>query len=299
MSDFTSDFWHWFIVIGTLGGISLVTFVLYSNSKVKLEKGQNAKATGHVWDDIKELNTPLPKWWSNLFYSSIIFALVYLVLYPGLGTYKGVLNWTQIGQYSDEIKYAEENYNPLFEKYRNTDLKELATNDEAMKTGGRLFGAYCSVCHGSDARGAKGFPNLRDDEWLWGGNPEQIKSTILNGRHGTMPAWGGVLGDKGVEEVGAYVMSLSGRSVDKTKVAAGKARFAMCVGCHGVDGKGNVALGAPNLTNKSWTYGGSPKSIKRSIAHGRTGTMPAHKDFLGESRVHVLAAYVLSLSEKK
>ena len=299
MSDFTSDFWHWFIVIITLGSISWTAFLLYSNSKVKLEKGQDVKSTGHVWDGIEELNTPLPKWWSNLFYITIIFALIYLVLYPGLGTYKGALNWTQVGQYNDEIKYAEENYNPLFEKYRNTGLKELATNDEAMKTGERLFSAYCSVCHGSDARGAKGFPNLRDDEWLWGGSPEQIKDSILNGRHGTMPAWSTTLGDKGVEEVSAHVMNLSGRSVDQTKAAAGKAHFAMCVGCHGVDGKGNVALGAPDLTNKSWTYGGSPKSIQRSIANGRTGIMPAHKDFLGESRVHVLAAYVLSLSEKK
>ncbi len=155
----------------------------------------------------------------------------------------------------------------IFEKYRNTEIKKLAKNDEAMKTGARLFSAYCSVCHGSDARGAKGFPNLRDDEWLWGGSTKQIKESILNGRRASMPAWGGALGDKGVEEVSAYVMSLSGRSVDKTKAVAGKARFVMCVSCHGIDGKGNVALGAPDLTNKSWTYGGSrrPSGLRKTI----------------------------------
>ncbi len=299
MSDFVSDFWHWFIVLLTLGGIFWLIYLLRVNSKVKLEKGQSAKTTGHVWDDIEELNTPLPKWWANLFYLTIAFGLVYFILYPGLGSFKGVLNWTQLNQYNDEIKYAEENYNPLFKKYRNTALKELATNAEAIKTGKRLFGAYCSVCHGSDARGAKGFPNLRDDEWLWGGSPEQIKVSILNGRTGVMPGWHASLGDAGVEEVSAYVMSLSGRSVDQAKATAGKARFALCAGCHGVDGTGNTALGAPDLTNKSWTYGGSPKAIQNTISHGRTGVMPGHKDFLGEDRVHVLAAYVLSLSEKK
>lgn len=298
MSDFTSDFWHWFIIAMSLGGIYFLVTLLHSNSQIKLKKGEEAKPTGHMWDGIEELNTPLPKWWANLFYLTIIFALGYLVLYPGLGSFRGLLNWTEIGEYQAEIKQAEETYDPLFKKYREQDLLSLSHDKAAMKTGKRLFSTYCSVCHGSDARGAKGFPNLRDSDWLWGGKPEQIEASILNGRRGTMPAWKLSLGEEGIEEVTAYVMSLSGRSVDESKVAAGKIHYKNCFGCHGVEGQGNTAMGAPNLTDKTWLYGAAPSSIKHTIAEGRSGVMPAHKDFLGEDRVHVLAAYVLSLSAK-
>jgi cytochrome c oxidase cbb3-type subunit 3 len=219
-------------------------------------------------------------------------------LFPGLGAFKGFLGWTEVGQYEDEVAAADAEFGPLFAKFEQTPIPELAKDASAMAAGERLFVNYCAVCHGSDARGAAGFPNLRDDDWLYGGTPENIEATILNGRNGVMPAWEGPLGgEEGVNAVAEYVMSLSGRDVDETMAAAGKEKFAICVGCHMADGTGNQALGAPNLTDNVWLYGGSPRTIRESIAKGRNGIMPAHKDFLGTAKSHILAAYVYSLSE--
>jgi cytochrome c oxidase cbb3-type subunit 3 len=251
-----------------------------------------------VWDeDLQELNNPLPKWWLNLFYITLVFGIGYLALFPGLGTFKGLLGWTEKGQYEREIAAADKQFNPLYEKYLKEDLKQLAANPEALKTGGRLFVNYCTGCHGSDAGGGPGFPNLRDEDWLYGGDPKTIETTILNGRQGAMPAWGAVLGPDGVANVAEYVLSLSGRSVNDTIAATGKEKFMqLCVACHGPDGKGNQAMGAPNLTDNIWLYGGSKNTIMETIDKGRSGRMPAHGEFLGEAKVHLLAAYVYSLS---
>jgi len=300
MSDFTSEFWSWFIITLALGGIAGLVILLRSNSKVTLKKGETAEVTGHVWDgDLQELNNPLPMWWLVMFYLSIVFALGYLVLYPGLGNYAGVLKWTQIGEYQAEMDHADEKFGPLFAAYAQQDLPTLAKNETAMKSGRRLYLSYCAVCHGSDARGSKGFPNLRDSAWLWGGEPEQIKTSISQGRNSTMPAWN-ALGEETVDNLTEYVMSLSGRKVDQVKADAGKTFYpTMCGVCHGADATGNPLMGASNLTDKRWVYGGSPRAIKASIAEGRNGIMPAHKDFLGEDKVHVLSAYIMSLSEAK
>ncbi len=298
MADFTSTFWNWFIIVGVVGGI-IAMFIL---NRWMTEHGrkadEKAKPTGHVWDEnLQELNTPLPKWWLNLFYITLVFGIVYLVLFPGLGTYAGILGWTSKGQYEKEIDAANKEYDPLFDKYLKTDIPTLAANQDAVKTGEHLFMTYCTNCHGSDARGAKGFPNLTDNDWLYGGTPDAIQASIMNGRSGTMPAWGPVLGPDGVNNVAEYVMSLSGRKVDETAAAAGKEKFAqLCVACHGPDGKGNQMIGAPNLTDDIWLYGGSKKTIMETIEKGRQGRMPAHGEFLGESKVHLLAAYVYSLS---
>ncbi len=298
MSDFTSQFWSWYIIAIAGGGIIWLVILLRGNSKAT---GKIGEPTGHVWDeDLEELNNPLPRWWLVMFYLTIIFAVVYLILYPGMGSYKGVLNWTEKGEYEAEMAAAKAEYGPLFDKFLKQDLVAVAEDDKAVKMGERLFVTYCAVCHGSDARGARGFPNLRDHDWLYGGEPENIKASIMHGRQGTMPAWEGPLGGaEGVNNVANYVMTLAGRKVDADSAAKGKEKFDMfCAGCHMPDGTGNTMLGAPNLTNNIWLYGGSPSAIKETIAKGRSGKMPAHSEFLGEAKVHILSAYIYSLSHE-
>ena len=302
MADFNSEFWSWFISAIALGGIVWMIFLLQINNKGQLPKDGEAKPTGHVWDEnLEELNTPLPRWWLYMFYSTIVFGLVYLVLYPGLGSYPGLLGWSSVSEYETEVAKADAEYGPLYEKFLSEDLTVLASNDDAMKTGERLFVNYCAVCHGSDARGAKGFPNLRDNDWLFGNEPATIKETIMHGRTGAMPAWKDALGgDEGVVQAAEYVQKLAGRDVNAELAEQGKAKFDMfCVGCHMPEGTGNTAMGAPNLTDNIWLYGGTAKAIKASIAMGRAGRMPAHAEFLGEAKVHILAAYIYSLSNDK
>lgn len=298
MADFTSPFWSWFIAIGALGGIVAMFLLNRWMTEPRRRAEEKPKSMGHVWDEnLEELNNPLPRWWLNLFYATLVFSAVYLVLYPGLGSFAGALGWTSAGQYEKEVQATEARLSPLYEKYLKQDLAALAKDPEALKTGERLFVNYCATCHGSDARGAKGFPNLRDQDWLWGGDPQSIKTTIMNGRTGAMPAWGAVLGPEGLFNVTEYVLSLSGRKVNETAAAAGKEKYMqLCVACHGPEGKGNPALGAPNLTDDIWLYGGTQKAVMESIEKGRSGRMPAHAEFLGEAKVHVLAAYVYSLS---
>ena len=235
-----------------------------------------------------------------MFYITIAFGLVYFALYPGLGSYSGALGWSSAGQYEEEVVQADAEFGPLYDKYLKEDLAVLSGNHDAVQTGERLYVNYCAVCHGSDARGAKGFPNLRDSDWLYGDSPETIKMTIMHGRTGAMPAWEAPLGgEAGVAEVAEYVQQLAGRDVDTAVATAGKAKFDMfCVACHMADGTGSQAVGAPNLTDNVWLYGGTAKTIKASIANGRAGRMPAHSEFLGEAKVHILAAYIYSLSNQ-
>ena len=298
MSDFTSEFWSWFIIAIAGGGIVWLFYLLRGTNKAETEEGV---PTGHVWDEnLEELNNPLPRWWLIMFYITIFFSIVYLVLYPGMGTYKGLLGWSEVGEYEAEVAAADAEFGPLFAQFEQTPVAELSSDEAAMNAGERLFVNYCAVCHGSDARGASGFPNLRDNDWLYGGTPEQIEASIMHGRNGSMPAWEGPLGGaEEVNKVANYVMSIAGRDVDDDLAAAGKVKFDMfCAGCHMPDGTGNVALGAPNLTNNIWLYGGSPRTIKETIAKGREGRMPAHIEFLGKAKSHILAAYVYSLSHE-
>lgn len=298
MFDFTSGFWSWFIILLTVGSFAGVLWLILWMSEKRKEPGAKAETMGHVWDeDLAELNNPLPQWWLIMFYITIAFGAVYLLLYPGLGSFRGLLNWTQHGRYDSEMRAAEETYGPLYEGYLKQDIKTLSANPEALKTGHRLFVNYCAVCHGSDARGATGFPNLRDTDWLYGGDPMQIQASIANGRSGAMPAWEAALGKDGVFNVTEYVISLSGRPVNETAASLGREKYQqMCVACHGADGTGNTAIGAPNLADSVWLYGGSQRAVMDSIANGRQGNMPPHSEFLGEAKVHLLAAYVYSLS---
>ena len=300
MSDFTSGFWSWFIFLVVLASFALIFWLIRWTAKGKPSKTADGEVEtmGHVWDEnLEELNNPLPRWWLTMFYITLFFGAGYLVLYPGLGSFKGVLNWSQTNQYDHEINQANETYGPVYNKYLNEDVTALINDADALKIGARLYSTYCTTCHGSDARGVRGFPNLRDNDWLHGGSSENIKKTILNGRQGMMPAWEEILGNDGVFQVTEYVRSLSGREVDSVVAYQGKQMFDKnCVVCHGADGKGNQALGAPNLTDNIWLYGGTQKQIFQSIAAGRNGIMPAHKEFLGEAKVHLLATYIYGLS---
>jgi cytochrome c oxidase cbb3-type subunit 3 len=297
-----SSFWSGWIILITLGNIYACYWLVRWTTKKRPGEAASGDVTGHLWDGLEEYNNPLPRWWLWLFYITIVFSLVYLVLFPGLGTFKGVLNWgSHESQYNAEMKQAGETFDPIFKKYAAMPIEQVAKDEDARGMGRRMFLSYCSQCHGSDAAGAKGFPNLTDNDWLYGGTPEQIKQTIMMGRQGAMPPHP-ALSPEDLDKVANYIASLSGRTegVDAAKAALGKAMYPTldCVACHGVDAKGNQALGAPNLTDKTWLYGSSLDAIKETIAKGRNGKMPAHADFLGEDKVHLLAAYVYGLSHK-
>ena len=301
-----TSFWSWYITILSLGTIAALTWLLFAT-----RKGQRSdtveETTGHNYDGIEEYDNPLPSWWFMLFVATIIFALGYLVLYPGLGNWKGVLpgyedGWTGVNQWKKEMAKADEQYGPLFAKYAAMPLAEVAQDEQALKMGSRLFASNCSVCHGSDAKGSYGFPNLTDNDWLYGGEPDTIKTTILHGRTAAMPAWKDVIGEEGVKNTAAYVRSLADLKQPEgiaADLAAGQKVFETnCAVCHGADGKGLQALGAPNLTDRIWLYGSSFAQVQQSIRHGRNGQMPAQEAFLGNDKVHLLAAYVYSLSQQ-
>lgn len=323
MSSFWS-IWVTVISLGTILGCYLLLRWCLLN-KTGVEEGDDMH---HSFDGIIELNNPLPRWWTIMFYIVLVWGLFYFIMYPGLGNWQGLLGWKSSNQniqslqesreavilaqeeakeslfgvgveYDRELRKAEERFAPIFNQYAEQPIEDLARNPEALKIGQRLFSQNCSQCHGSDARGQRGFPNLTDNDWLYGGTPEKIVETLINGRNAMMPAWLDAFGKRGVDEVVAYTLSLSGRQVDQALKDAGKARFAACAACHGPDGKGNQMIGAPNLTDNIWLYGGSADVVTETLTYGRAGVMPPFKNTLGEKKIHLVAAYVYSLSLEK
>lgn len=300
MSDFTSDFWSYYVAVTTVVSILACAVLLWAMGSKRVP-GQKAEVMGHVWDgDLEEYNNPLPNWWRWLFYITIVFGLAYLVVYPGLGSFPGTFKWTSTGQYQTEQARAAERFGPLFSKYAAMDIPAVASDHQAREIGQRLFLNYCAQCHASDARGSRGYPNLADGDWLWGGDPATIKASIVNGRNGIMPPFGAILGDEGVRDAAHYVLSLSGLTHDGLRAARGRDLYAAnCAACHGGEGRGNPVLGAPNLTDKTWLYGGGETSIAETIRKGRNNHMPAWGEFLGDAKAHVLAAYVWGLSNAR
>ncbi len=284
------------VALVALLNIAGVVLLLWS---MRRRSGEIAgETTGHVWDtDLREFNNPLPRWWFGLFVLTVIFGLVYLVVFPGLGNYRGTLGWSSERQYREQTARAEAQLARTFARFEHRSVEKLAADPDAVRVGRNLFLNNCAGCHGSDARGAPGFPNLTDRDWLWGGTPETIVQTITAGRTGVMPPWRDALGgDSGVEDVLAYVLSLGGRHVPAGYVGRGKEKFAtICIACHGADGRGNAALGAPNLTDSVWLFGGGVDTVRKSIAEGRQSQMPAFGARLGDTRIKLLAAYVVSL----
>jgi cytochrome c oxidase cbb3-type subunit 3 len=294
-----NSFWNWFVIIGTIGSILACWWLLHWTKGISNRKGDGIGSTGHIWDhDLVELNAPLPRWWLHLFNITIVFGFVYFALYPGLGNVTGFLKWTQLSQYDAEVRTLGQQQESVFAAFRGMDPQQLVASAPAREVGQRLFANSCAMCHGSDGRGAPGFPNLADDDWLYGGSFEQILASINQGRRGVMPTMGAALGEQGVLEVSVYVQQLAGQKADPTLASAGQVRFnTLCVACHGVDGTGNPALGAPNLTDNTWLYGGTPETLAATISNGRNGNMPAHESLLNEDRRRLLAAYVAGLSQ--
>ena len=292
-----ASFWSYWIIILTTVTIVGISWILFANRK--REQQSTEKTTGHVYDGIEELDNPLPAWWFYMFVITIVWGIGYLIVYPGMGNYAGAIGWTQVGQYDKEVAAAEEKYRDMRDRYLALPVEEIAVDPAVRKMGMRLFANNCAQCHGADAGGAYGFPNLRDDDWIYGGDAATIKATLVNGRQAVMPAWGSVVGDEGIADVTQYVLSLNGRDVDSARAEAGKTVFqTYCVACHGADGTGNPALGAPNLTNGVWLYGGSAEQISQTLHAGRNGMMPAFKDTLSEDKIHILTAYVYGLNKQ-
>ncbi len=291
-----TSFWSYWVIILTVVSIAGITWILLANRKTTQRNEENT--TGHVYDGIEEYDNPLPAWWFYMYVISIIWAVGYLVAYPGMGNFPGVLGWTQLGQHEAEVSKADARFSGMRDKYLALPIEEIATDPVVRKMGQRMFGNNCAQCHGADAKGRYGFPNLTDNDWIFGGSPDDIKTSITDGRQAAMPAWGTIVGDAGVLNVTAYVSSLNGREEAAEKVQAGEKVFqTYCVACHGAEGKGTPALGAPNLTNGIWLYGGTDTQISHSVRAGRNGVMPAHKALLSEDKIHILAAYVYGLSQ--
>ena len=299
MSDFVNNFWSVYVAAITLIGIfgCLLLLILVARKKVD-SAGDNT--TGHVWDeDLRELNNPMPKWWMGLFVITVIFGLGYLAAYPGLGAFNGKLDWSQNGAYEREMAKAKADLEPMYAKFTSMPTEEMAKDPQAMAIGERLFMNNCAQCHGSDARGSKSFPNLVDGDWLHGGSPEKIKETISNGRIGMMPPMAAAVGTADdVRNVANYVLSLSGSPHDAVKASLGKSKFVACAACHGMDGKGNPALGAPNLSDDIWLHGWGEAAIVNIVNNGKHNEMPAQKEKLTEAQIAVLASYVWGLSHK-
>ena len=291
-----SNAWSWYVIIGTAVTLAACFWLVAWTNRQRASDEEIKEAEAHVWDeDVRELNNPLPMWWLWLFVITIIWAIGYLIYYPGLGNYAGVGHWSQEKQWADEVAAAEAEYGPIFAEFGAMSVPDLVKNERAMGIGFSLFQNYCSQCHGSTAQGARGFPNLTDNDWLYGGTPQQIEQSILNGRSGVMPPLAAVFGsDEAIDQMVSYVQTMQD-GMDTTSPAHTK-YMQLCIACHGPTGQGMQALGAPNLTDDIWLYGSSPTEIRRTIVEGRHGVMPAHGKLIGPDRARILAAYVYSLS---
>jgi len=297
MSDFTSNFWSIYVAGITAVSILACALLLWFSGKARAMTAHD-NTTGHVWDgDLREMNNPLPRWWVWLFVITIVFAVAYLAMYPGFGSSAGKLGWSSHGQYEAEMAKGEREVAPLYAKFAAMTPEDVSRDPQAQAIGERLFMNNCSQCHGSDARGGKGFPNLTDGDWLHGGSPEKIKETLTLGRIGNMPPMAAAVGTSDdVKNVANYVLSLSGSPHDSVRAQLGKSKFVVCAACHGMDGKGNQALGAPNLTDNIWLHGYGENAIVTMVNNGKVNQMPAQADKLNASQISVLASYVWGLS---
>jgi cytochrome c oxidase cbb3-type subunit 3 len=294
-------FWAWFVAAGTIAFVIWCVWLISWSAKQGPQNKQDEDLVGHVWDgDIEEWNKPAPKWWLYLYFITIAWAVGYMIAYPGIGAFKGLLGWSQEGQYEAEMQAAAARYDPIYERFAGMDFEALAADTDARKLGASLYASYCTTCHGSDARGAAGYPNLVDGDWIWGNSENAITQTLMQGRNNVMPALAGALGgDAGVDNMVTYVRSLSGLvEADAGAMSMQPMFMALCSACHGADGGGNQTIGAPNLSDEIWLYGSSVDDVRITIVNGRNGVMPAHGELLGTNRAKILAAYVYSLESQ-
>lgn len=298
MSDFIHDFWSHYVAILTLASIVACVLLLWITARTRTPASSD-NTTGHVWDeDLREMNNPMPRWWMGLFVLTIVFGLGYLFVFPGLGSYQGRLAWSTDGEYAKDLARANRELEPVYAAYAAMPVERVSTDPGAMAIGERLFLNNCAQCHGSDARGGKGFPNLTDNDWLHGGTPENIKESITKGRIGVMPPMAEAVGSpEDVKNLANYVLSLSGSPHDSVRAGLGKSKFTVCASCHGIGGIGNTAVGAPNLTDKIWLHGWGEDAIVAMVNEGKTNVMPAQSGRLTPAQIHLLASYVWSLSQ--
>ncbi len=303
MNDFVSSEWSWFVIASTVAGLVFCVVVLFGSARHKVirdEQGRIIETTGHVWDgDLQELNNPLPLWWMWLFLITVVFSVGYLVLYPGMGSFQGSLGWSSTGQLADELQTAKVAQDQVYARFHAAKVEDIARDPQAQAIGERLFLNNCATCHGSDARGSKGYPNLTDQDWLHGGTPQKILESVTHGRQGQMPPMAAAVGSSAdVRDVAQYVLSLSGSGHNSLQAQLGREKFRACAACHGADGKGNQALGAPNLTDKVWLHGWGEAAIVDIVNHGKVNAMPAQKDRLTPDQIKVLTSYVWGLSNR-
>jgi cytochrome c oxidase cbb3-type subunit 3 len=290
-----TTFWSLWIIILTTATIVGITWILFANRKTTFNREDNT--TGHEYDGIVEQDNPLPAWWFSMFVITIVFGIGYLIAYPGMGNWKGVLDWTSAKQHAAEVAEVEKAFADSMAQFSGMTLEQMSQNETAVKKGGRLFASNCSVCHGENGVGSFGFPKLTDNDWIWGGSAEQIMHSIKQGRTAAMPSWKAALGDDGLKEVTQYVLGMSGKATDEAMATAGKAKYDMfCVACHGPSGDGNPMLGAPRLNDDIWLYGGDEQTIRTTLTVGRNGQMPAHAGLLSDDKIKLLTAYVMSIS---
>ncbi|MDB9999453.1 cytochrome-c oxidase, cbb3-type subunit III [Porticoccaceae bacterium] len=302
-----SDFWSYWIIFFTLLVLFGSCWLLIANRKTEvrgdLAEGEVPK-TGHVYDGIEEYDNPLPAWWFWKFIATAVFSLIYLLLYPGLGNYPGLLGWTSTNQLEERVASANAKLDGQYSAYAKRTIDDLAGDPSALRMGRRLFNNNCSICHGVGGTGANGFPNLADADWLYGSTPEAIKHSIAFGRQAAMPAWGSILGEPGVVDMGEHLLSLSGADHNAEQAARGATQYGLfCSSCHTPAGTGMQALGAPNLSDSIWLYQQQDltlaENIRHSIRSGRNGNMPAHNEKLRPEKIHLLTAYVYSLSQNQ
>ena len=292
-----TSFWSMWIIVLTTITIVGITWLLFANRKREQQQSADNK-TGHEYDGIEEYDNPLPAWWFYMFVLTIVWGVGYLVVFPGMGNFPGLLGWTQLGQHEREVSAADERFRAMRDRYLAMPIEEIASDPAVRKMGMRMFANNCAQCHGADAKGSYGFPNLTDADWIWGGSAADIKATLVAGRQAAMPAWGGIIGEQGITDVTAYLLSINGREADDASATAGAQIFqTYCVACHGADAKGNTAMGAPSLADGIWLYGGSAEQIGHTLRAGRNGAMPAFKDILSEDKIHILTAYVYGLNQ--
>jgi cytochrome c oxidase cbb3-type subunit 3 len=293
-------FWHWFVAAGTIAFVVWCVWLVRWAGKQSPQNLADEDLVGHVWDgDLEEWNNPAPRWWLYLYFLTIIWAVGYMIVYPGLGSFDGTLGWSQQGQYEEEMQAAADRYEPIYEQYAAMSYAELQNEPDALQLGASLYASYCTTCHGSGAQGATGYPNLTDNDWLWGGTGETIATTIRQGRMGIMPILAPALGgDAGIDNMVTYVRSLSGiAEADADAMSAQPMFMALCSACHTAEGTGNPLFGAPNLTDDIWLHGSSADVVRTTITQGRNSVMPPHGELLGDNRSKILAAYVASLSQ--
>jgi cytochrome c oxidase cbb3-type subunit 3 len=293
MADMPSDFWSGWIIVLTVTSFGAMVWLIVDLYRRGAKGGEPAN---QVWDgNLREGDKPAPLWWFWFILALMAFSVVYVMLYPGLGAYRGALEWSQGGRISERLADYDRTFGPRREQLLARSLAELGQDPELMRSAGRVFDNHCAACHGKDARGqARMFPDLRDEAWNWGGGEEQLLATIRAGRQGVMPGWQGAVGEAGVERLTDYVLALPGGADDSTKQADGAGLYQQyCVACHGAAGEGNPILGAPALNDAAWQYGGVREQVRESISVGRHGVMPAFGARLEEAQIRLLAAWLL------